>query len=73
MSDEEFLGLQLMAFSYIAAAAKTTDLEDSRHSESASDLKQCLYVTVGESRNIRNTNQKFVLLRHCDFYVLLRY
>ena len=62
-----------MAFSYIAAAAKTTDLEDSRHSESASDLKQCLYLTVGESRNIRNTNQQFVLLRHCDFYVLLRY
>ena len=30
-----------MAFRYVAVAAKTTNLEDSRHSESASDLQQC--------------------------------
>ena len=29
--------LQLMAFSYVAVAAKATNSEDSRHSESASD------------------------------------
>ena len=32
------MGLQLMAFSHVAAATKTTNLEDSRHSESVSDL-----------------------------------
>ena len=61
-----------MAFSYVAAAAKTTNLEDSRHSKSASDLQECISL-YGENRNIRDTNQKFVLLRYCTFYVLLRY
>ena len=43
---ESFLELQLMAFSYVAVAAKIPNLKDSRHSESASDLQQCLYLIV---------------------------
>ena len=42
----EILGPQLMAFSYVAVAAKIPNLKDSRHSESASDLHQCLYPIV---------------------------
>ena len=31
-----------MAFIFVAVAAKATNLEDSRHSESASDLQESL-------------------------------
>ena len=31
---------------YVAVAAKIPNLKDSRHSESASDLQQCLYPIV---------------------------
>ena len=46
LSDGDFLELQLMAFSYVAVAAKIPNLKDSRHSESASDLHLCLYLIV---------------------------
>ena len=63
-----------MAFRYVSIAAKATNLENSRHSESGSDLQQKVCISLyGESRIIRDTNQKFVLLRYCNFYVLLRY
>ena len=51
-----------MGFSYVAVAAKTINLEDSRHSLSPSDLQQYLYLIVRGNRNIRDRNQKFVLL-----------
>ena len=35
-----------MAFGYVIVAAKTTNFEDLRHSESASDLQRCLYLIV---------------------------
>ena len=38
------LRLQLMAFSYMIVAAKTTNLKDLRNSESASDFQQCLRI-----------------------------
>ena len=40
LSYGDFLGMQLVAFSYVAVAAKTTNIADSRYSESASDLQQ---------------------------------
>ena len=33
-----------MVFSYMTVAAKTTNLEDLRHAESASDLHQYVYI-----------------------------
>ena len=38
------LRLQLIAFSYMIVAAKTTNLKDLRNSESASDFQQCLRI-----------------------------
>ena len=38
LSDGDFLGLQLITFIYVALAAKATNLEDPKHSESAFDL-----------------------------------
>ena len=35
-----------MAFSYVAVATKTTNLEDLRHFESASDLQKYFYLIV---------------------------
>ena len=46
LSDGDFLELHFMAFSYVAVAAKIPNLKDSRHSESASDLQQCLFLIV---------------------------
>ena len=46
MPDGDFLEQQLMAFSYIAVAAEIPNLKDLRHSESASDLQQRLYLIV---------------------------
>ena len=37
-----------MDFSYVAGAGKKTKLEDSRHSESVSNLQQCLYLMCKE-------------------------
>ena len=34
----------LIACSYVTVAAKTTNLENLRHSESATDLQQCFYI-----------------------------
>ena len=42
-----------MAFSYVAAAVKTTNLKDLRHCKSESDL---------QNGNIRHRNQKFVFI-----------
>ena len=46
LSEGNFLQLQLMDFNYVAVAAKIPNLKDLQHSESASDLQQCLYLIV---------------------------
>ena len=41
-----------MAFSYVAVAAKKKKPKDLRHSESPSDLQQCLYLMCKEKIGI---------------------
>ena len=67
----EFRGIDLATFSYMVAAANTTNLQDLRHSESPSNLQQFLYLVVKGKINISDRNQKFVLLCYYNFYVLL--
>ena len=67
---QRILRLQLVAISYMAVAAKTTNLQDLRHSESASDLQQCLYLTVKRKQEYWRQEPEIVLLRYCNFYPL---
>ena len=63
-----------MAFNYVAVAEKTTNLEDLRHSESASDLQQCLYLMCKEKIGILEIGTRnlfyYIIVTFTFFYVI---
>ena len=63
-----------MAFSYVAVAAKIPNLKDSRHSESASDLQQCLYLIVQRKQKYQGKLTRslfyYVIVTFTFFYVI---
>ena len=65
-----------MAFSCVADASKTTNVEDLRLSESASDLQKCLYLKCKEKTGIlgiRTRNLFYYFIVTFTFFDVISY